>query len=203
MKRLILVVAGLIVVAGAGLYRQWPRTSVLSVEEHVAELPPVAEVPASDQVVESLPAVEQVASTKSEQNSETSVARPANRNAGREPGQPAPGFGPVCEQMIEILLSPESNFEQRQAAWKRLKEAGQLDLAIARLEQRAVNDPGKAENAAALGEAYLKKAGAIEDMRQKAILAMKADETLELALSLDPSNWEARYIKAVGMSYWP
>ena len=43
----------------------------------------------------------------------------------------------------------------------------------------------------------------MSDVREQAILAMKADKTLEAALNLDPSNWEARFIKAVGMSYWP
>src|SRR5439155_3274216 len=75
--------------------------------------------------------------------------------------------------------------------------------AISALEQRRANDPQTAAYAAALGQAYLKKCASMEDMREQAILAMKADQTLEAALSLDPSNWEARYTKAVGMSYWP
>src|SRR5215468_3579417 len=32
---------------------------------------------------------------------------------------------------------------------------------------------------------------------------MKADQTLEAALNLDPSDWEARFTKVAGMSYWP
>jgi hypothetical protein len=76
-------------------------------------------------------------------------------------------------------------------------------MAISDLEQRTTNDPGSVENVAALGQAYLKKCGVIQDVREQAILAMKADQMLESALKLDPSNWDARYTKAVGMSYWP
>ncbi len=65
------------------------------------------------------------------------------------------------------------------------------------------NDPQRAEYAAPLGEAYMKKCATMTDVREQAILAMKADRTLETALNMDPSNWEARFIKAVGLSFWP
>ncbi len=109
----------------------------------------------------------------------------------------------VFNQAIETLVSPQASFEEKQAIWKRLKETGNLDQAITELEQRAANDPQRAEYAAVLGQAYLKKCAGIEDVREQAILAMKADQHLETALGLDPSNWEARFTKAVGMSYWP
>jgi cytochrome c-type biogenesis protein CcmH/NrfG len=40
-------------------------------------------------------------------------------------------------------------------------------------------------------------------VREQGILAMQADKLFDSALSLDSSNWEARFIKAVAMSYWP
>jgi len=49
----------------------------------------------------------------------------------------------------------------------------------------------------------MKKCAGMDDVREQAIFAMKADKTLETALKLDPSNWDARFMKAVGMSYWP
>jgi len=109
----------------------------------------------------------------------------------------------VFNQAIETLVSRQAGFEEKQAIWKRLKETGNLDQAITELEQRAASDPQRAEYAATLGQAYLKKCAGIEDVREQAILAMKADQLLEAALGLDPSNWEARFTKAVGMSYWP
>jgi len=104
---------------------------------------------------------------------------------------------------IDALVSPRASFREKQAAWDGLKGAGQLDQAISELEQRLANDPQSADSAAALGEAYMKKCAGMTDVREQAILAMTADRTLEAALNLDPSNWEARFIKAVGLSYWP
>ena len=106
-------------------------------------------------------------------------------------------------QNVDTLVSPHATFEEKQAAWKRLKETGKLDLAIGELEQRLANNPQVPEFSAALGQAYMKKCAQIQDVREQALLAMKADQTLEAALNLDPSNWEARFTKTVGMSYWP
>jgi tetratricopeptide (TPR) repeat protein len=60
-----------------------------------------------------------------------------------------------------------------------------------------------AEVPAALGLAYLQKAGSIDDMREQGILGMKADQTFDAALNLDAGNWDARFWKAKAMSYWP
>ena len=106
-------------------------------------------------------------------------------------------------QAIETLISPRASFAQKQAAWDGLTDAGQTDQAISELEQRVANDPQSADLAAALGIAYMKNCATMTDVREQAIPAMKADKTLERALKLDPSNWDARFIKAVGLSYWP
>jgi tetratricopeptide (TPR) repeat protein len=84
-----------------------------------------------------------------------------------------------------------------------LRKTGKLDQAITELEQRVTANPGSAVDVTALGEGYYKKAGNTDDVRERATLAMKADQTLEAALNLEPSNWEARFTKAAGMSYWP
>jgi tetratricopeptide (TPR) repeat protein len=109
----------------------------------------------------------------------------------------------VFNQMIESLISPQTSYEQRQGIWKNLGEAGLLDQALTDLQHQVAADPHSAESVTALGEGYYKKAGATDQVREKAMLAMKADQTLEAALNLDPANWEARFTKAVGMSYWP
>jgi tetratricopeptide (TPR) repeat protein len=109
----------------------------------------------------------------------------------------------VLRQTIDALVSPQTTYAQRQAIWKQIKLADQLDQAIEELQQRVNDDPRSVENSANLGIAYYRKCGAIEDMREQAILAMKADQTLDMALQLDPTHWEAKFNKAVGMSYWP
>ena len=194
MKRLTLAVAGLGAVISLGMYLNRPKTSALSTAEAVAN-------PAPDQTNED----------REPLNPVTAKAKQFRQSA-TDPGSPAQAplasSAPtdvrlVLSQAVETLVSPQASFEEKQAVWKRLKETGNLDQAITELEQRAANDPQRAEYAAALGQAYLKKCAVIEDVREQAILAMKADQLLEAALGLDPSNWEARFTKAVGMSYWP
>jgi len=105
--------------------------------------------------------------------------------------------------MADTLVSPQASYLQKQEIWKQLRDAGKLDPIIADLEQRAANDPRSVETTATLGQAYLKKCAAIQDVREQAILAMQADKTFDTALSLDPAHWEARFTKAVAMSFWP
>jgi tetratricopeptide (TPR) repeat protein len=202
MKRLILAVTGLGALVVMGFYMNRATTPAVSTAETGVELTP-------EQPVEQPQAAEAVPAKQPRQNPATTLAHTAGSAVGRESGRVEPAsftsadFRPVLDQAVETLVSAQASFEQKQAVWKRLKETGKLDQAITELEQRATNDPRTAENTVALGVAFLKKAGLVEDAREKATLAMKADQTLEAALNLDPSNWEARYTKAVGMSYWP
>jgi tetratricopeptide (TPR) repeat protein len=117
--------------------------------------------------------------------------------------KPAKSVSLVFSQALDTLTSPQAAFAQRQSAWKQLKDAGQLDQAITELEQRATTDPRTPGYPAALGQAYLQKAGSIQDLREQGILGMKADQTFDAALELDPNNWDARFWKATAMTYWP
>jgi tetratricopeptide (TPR) repeat protein len=115
-----------------------------------------------------------------------------------------PALEAAClNRTIDTLVSPQASHQQRQEAWKYLGDAGKLDEAIAELERRTTNDLSNAECPAALGHAYLHKCGTIQDVREQGILAMQADKMFDTALGLDPSNWDARFMKAVAMSYWP
>jgi len=194
MKRLTLAVAGLGAVISLGFYFNRPKTSAVSPPEAVAD-------PAPDQTNEDSQPINGVAARAKQ-----------FRRSPTDPGSPvqAPLAPPATmdvrlafNQAIETLVSPQASFDEKQAIWKRLKETANLDQATTELEQRAANDPQRAEYAAVLGQAYLKKCAVIQDVREQAMLAMKADQLLEAALGLDPSNWEARFTKAVGMSYWP
>jgi hypothetical protein len=109
----------------------------------------------------------------------------------------------AVDQAVETILAPHSSFEQKQAAWSQLRQSGRLDQAINQLEERAAEDKRSPEIPASLGQAYLQKAGSIQDIREQGILGMKADQSFDLALNLDPENWEARFWKATAMSYWP
>lgn len=109
----------------------------------------------------------------------------------------------MLKQAVDILVSPQASYGQKQATWKQLRDAGKLDLAIRELEQGTAANPGVADYPAALGQAYLKKCATIQDLREQGILAMQADKLFDAALELDPANWEARFTKAVALSYWP
>jgi tetratricopeptide (TPR) repeat protein len=65
------------------------------------------------------------------------------------------------------------------------------------------DNPANADAPANLGQAYLQKAGSIQDIREQGILGMKADQVFDTALNADPTSWDARFWKATAMSYWP
>jgi len=109
----------------------------------------------------------------------------------------------MLDQTVDTLVSAQASYAQKQEAWKQLRQAGKLDQAIAELEQRMAANPRAAEYPATLGQAYLQKCAAIQDVREQGILAMQADKVFDAALALDPANWEARFTKAVALSYWP
>ncbi len=111
--------------------------------------------------------------------------------------------GAVVSLALETLVSSQTAYHQKQATWKELRDAGKLDQVISELEQRMTAQPQAAEFPAALGQAYLKKCSTLQDIREQAMLAMQADKAFDTALMLDPANWEARFTKAVGMSFWP
>lgn len=109
----------------------------------------------------------------------------------------------ALKRAVDSLVAPEVNFGQKQPIWKQLTDAGKLDQAIADLESRMAGDARSAEYPAALGQAYLKKCATLQDLREQGILGMQADKLFDTALNLEPSNWEARFMKAVALSYWP
>jgi len=200
MKRVILAVVGVGLLIGLGLsivrLRTTTAASAAVKEAEVARALAGAQVQAQDRDQDQAvnrARVRELEQTKAERRKE-GAAGP------RVAATSAPTFD--LNQVMEILVS-QATYGQKQAAWNGLKNAGQLDQAIHELEQRMANDPQRPEYVAALGEAYLKKCGTMTDVREQAILAMQADKTLEKALNLDPSNWEARFTRAVGLSYWP
>jgi hypothetical protein len=200
MKRSILMMLGIVAVGVAiglavGLNRS--KTYAVSAPAKVAdsntgssdENPPVPEPTAT---------VRPARSNRSDTVAKASIPGPAMPS-----GVPQTDPKIAFNQRIDTLISSQVSFGQKQAVWKELQESGQLDDAIAELEHRAAADPRSLETISTLGQAYYKKAGSTEDVRDRAIFAMKADQTLDAALNLDPANWEARFVKAVGMSYWP
>lgn len=191
------VIGAGILVGGWGWYVNRPTTRAVPPDEPVAETAPA---PAGDapQAVEPVAApLEPPAPPAAPQTVAKIIPRPAA--ASVNPALDAS----FLSQTVDVLVSPQATHQQKTEAWKQLRDAGKLDQAIADLEQRTTNDPRSADYPAALGHAYLEKCGTIKDVREQGILAMQADKMFDTALTLDTSNWEARFMKAVAMSYWP
>ena len=107
---------------------------------------------------------------------------------------------------VDGLLAAKSG-PDKHAAFQQLIKDGQLDAAMAELKQRMVDDPGNAQLPTTLGEAQLNKLRALKeagaDVNELGILAMQADQSFNAALKIDPKNWEANFVKASSMYYWP
>jgi tetratricopeptide (TPR) repeat protein len=195
MKRTILILAGLATVCGLAIH----YTALPSKQSAPPSAPAVAETVA-DSVTADAPKMKprQVAQRESRTDTADSVSNQAS-------SAPAPGSVEAIafRAAMDTLVSPHSTYAEKQAAWKELKDSGRLADAAAELEQLMANDPKNASYPAALGQAYMRLCATTTDVRQQAVWAMTADVDFETALNLDPSNWDARYNKAVMMSYWP
>lgn len=86
--------------------------------------------------------------------------------------------------------------------WKRLVEEGKDKELLDHLKALAEANPNDPEAQLALGNAYLgrtqQSAGPMAGL-----YATLADEALNNALEADPEHWEARFTKAVALSFWP
>ena len=198
MKKLILLLfLGGGVALALGYYAHRPRLEKASEPSETEQ----AEAPLRGPVASAQPAAPLKPAPATERPAAKPIARPV-------PGPTAAAANPYLDtafmkQAVDLLVSTQATRQQKRDTWKQLREAGKLDGVIAELEQRITNEPSTAEIPATLGQAYLQKCGTIRDVREQGILAMQADKLFDTALALDTSNWEARFTKAVGMSYWP
>jgi len=106
---------------------------------------------------------------------------------------------------VDALLAARG---QKHAMFQQLAKDGQLDAVIAELQRRATENPNDASVPTTLGEALLNKVRAMHDAgvtdpTELGILALQADHQFNAALQVDPKNWEAQYVKASSIYYWP
>jgi tetratricopeptide (TPR) repeat protein len=120
-----------------------------------------------------------------------------------EPAVAGESASPSPEDLLEELLDPNLSETDREALWERVREAGLVDEALALFEARAEerrDDPGAQVDAA---RAYLQKVFEVGDGPAAGLWAGKADAAYDRALKLDPRHWDARFGKAVSLSFWP
>jgi tetratricopeptide (TPR) repeat protein len=117
------------------------------------------------------------------------------------PAAPVEAFDAAAA--LARLSDPELDGDEREAIWEELRQAGQLDAVIALLEARAAANPQDADAQVALGEGYLQKIFEVGDGPAAGLWATKADKSFDAALALDAQHWDARFAKAISLSFWP
>ena len=169
---------------------------------------PIAESTTGETVAQTQPGIivapkpesSQTVSANAGEAIKVSTATPAVSEA-----KPDDSANPICKA-VDALLSAKSAGEKHEL-FQQLIKSGQLDQAIAELKQRAADNPDNAQFPTTLGEARLNKLRAIKepggDLNDMGILAMEADKSFNAALKIDPQNWEANFVKAASMYYWP
>ncbi len=101
------------------------------------------------------------------------------------------------------LLRDDLTDQEKQALWAKAHESGQGDELLAWFEDRAKANPNDADAQTDLGSALLQKLFVVPEGPAKGELAMRADAAFDSALALDDQHWEARFSKAVSLSFWP
>lgn len=107
----------------------------------------------------------------------------------------------VAALMAELAAAGGS--DEAAAIWQRAAKEGLTDALVARFEQLAAADPTDPAKRVDLGNAYLQKVFAAGGGPMAGVWAVKADKAFDAALELDPQHWEARFTKAVSLSFWP
>ena len=206
MKTLILVLLGMGVAASATLvavkWQTQPRSAKTVASAALDAAPRGSDSSVSAESLSPEAPQLNVTAAEGEKPADAVVAAPANAVAPVSSASKlsvAAGFS----QPLRTLVSPQATYAQKKAAWKELRDSQQLDKAITDLEQAVRADPSTAEYPTALAEGYLQKLTTIDDAREKSVLAIRADQSFDQALQVDPTNWEARFVKAVALSYWP
>jgi tetratricopeptide (TPR) repeat protein len=203
MKSWLLTVAGLGVGIGVGLSLNRPKAGIIPPSEAAAESTPAQSPDSSPQTTNPTVLPGQSPQPAPDGATTVALADAANPTPAQQVHPNAVAEKLAFDQAVQTILSPQASYQQKKDAWQQLKDTGKLDQAVGQLEQLVAGNPQSAADIAALGQAYMKQCDEYKDIRDKAILVMKADQTFDAALNVDPSNWDARFNKAVGMSYWP
>ncbi len=110
-------------------------------------------------------------------------------------------------KLVDGLLTA-TNALDKHNLFQQLVKAGQIDAAIADLQQCAAANPNDPEIPTTLGEALLNKLRDLHDSgkgdnNDMGILAMQADQSFNAALKIDPANYEAQLVKSISQTFWP
>lgn len=113
------------------------------------------------------------------------------------------GAAVTVEELLAMLQADGLDGEEWGDVWSKARAAGLSDELIALFEQRAEENPGDADAQAEVGFAYLAKIDEVTDGPAKGMWGMKADQAFNRALEINPDHWDARFTKAISLSFWP
>ncbi|MFT5286271.1 MAG: tetratricopeptide (TPR) repeat protein [Planctomycetota bacterium] len=106
------------------------------------------------------------------------------------------------DQFLRLQAAGASDSEIA-AFWEDIRTRGKIDDVLASFEEYALANPNDVIAQVELGNAYLQRLQDAKNGPEMGIWATKADEAFDDALELDESNWEARFSKAISLSFWP
>jgi tetratricopeptide (TPR) repeat protein len=129
----------------------------------------------------------------------------AGRNAaGAAAAKTGAGAAPLDAASAFALLSdPKLSNADRDELWKKIREAKLTEAVIAEYEKRAKANPNDPDAQAELADAYIRKTQEVGQGAEAGKWATKADKAYDAALALDPDHWDARFGKAISLSFWP
>jgi tetratricopeptide (TPR) repeat protein len=137
---------------------------------------------------------------------EAAVARALGNPAAAAPVDPAPAVAAAprtAQSFLDQYLNEDLSEDQIEALWKAASDAGQFDALLALFEERAKANPGSADAQLDLGMAYLQKLFRAGNGPEQGTWAIKADQSFDAALAVDDKHWDARFAKAMSLSFWP
>ena len=104
-------------------------------------------------------------------------------------------------EAIAVLLDPARGAADKRKIWDALIEKGHIDAAVAEFERRARASPRDAVAQFQLGAAYHQKMRTVGGGAAAGRWGQKGSDAYTKALTLDPTNWEARFAQAQHF-YW-
>jgi tetratricopeptide (TPR) repeat protein len=114
---------------------------------------------------------------------------------------PLVGAAGALARILE-LRAGDAGYNEIEKLWGELRAAGVMDEVVAEFERYAELHPDDPEAQVMLGNAYIQRLQSASGSEAGA-WAIKADGAYTAALELDDHNWEARFSKAVSLSFWP
>lgn len=109
----------------------------------------------------------------------------------------------ALDALVASIRSGSFSAEGAFALMERARQLGGIDEALKEMEAYAAahgTEPGALVN---LGLAYSSKLLSVPEGPERGAWAMKALQSYENALKIDPDHWEARFQRAFNLSQWP